>query len=297
MEKKLIVRIAGGLGNQLFEYANAYNMSKKLDYKLYIDDKSGFQESPPELHIAYKLNHFNLDTDIAPNRYLALKPLGYLKRKLRKKLDILKRKKSYIEEVRDKNKNTAFFPNYLSGSFSDILFVEGYFQSEKYFIDSKIDILKKFTLPKSIEKEINFDTNTIKNTNSVSISIRQNRYVYNKLKSEDFTKKTIEYVKRAANFFKQKINNPKFFLVSNDFSNLREYFNSDEFIFVNNNTNKIFTDFYSMTLCKHFIIGPTTFHWWAGYLSLYKDKICIRPPDDLNFSSNKDIYPISWKDI
>ena len=42
MEKKLIVRIAEGLGNQLFMYANAYALSKDLNYTLYIDDKSGF---------------------------------------------------------------------------------------------------------------------------------------------------------------------------------------------------------------------------------------------------------------
>ena len=42
MEKKLIVRIAEGLGNQLFMYANGYALSKDLNYVLYIDDKSGF---------------------------------------------------------------------------------------------------------------------------------------------------------------------------------------------------------------------------------------------------------------
>ena len=42
MDKKLIVRIAEGLGNQLFMYANAFSLSKDLDYELYVDDKSGF---------------------------------------------------------------------------------------------------------------------------------------------------------------------------------------------------------------------------------------------------------------
>ena len=42
MEKRLIVRISEGLGNQLFMYANAYTLSKTIDYKLYVDDQSGF---------------------------------------------------------------------------------------------------------------------------------------------------------------------------------------------------------------------------------------------------------------
>ena len=42
MKKKLIVRIAEGLGNQLFMYANAYALSKKLNYDLYLDNTSGY---------------------------------------------------------------------------------------------------------------------------------------------------------------------------------------------------------------------------------------------------------------
>ena len=42
MNKKIIVRIAEGLGNQMFMYANAMSLSKKFDYKLLIDDSSGY---------------------------------------------------------------------------------------------------------------------------------------------------------------------------------------------------------------------------------------------------------------
>ena len=42
MEKKLIVRIAEGLGNQLFMYANAYSIARDLGYDLLIDSKSGY---------------------------------------------------------------------------------------------------------------------------------------------------------------------------------------------------------------------------------------------------------------
>ena len=42
MKKKIIVEIAEGLGNQLFMYAHAYSMAKKLDYDLLIDNKSAY---------------------------------------------------------------------------------------------------------------------------------------------------------------------------------------------------------------------------------------------------------------
>ena len=44
MNKKLIVEVAEGLGNQIFMYAHAYSLSKELDYALFIDNKSGFSK-------------------------------------------------------------------------------------------------------------------------------------------------------------------------------------------------------------------------------------------------------------
>ena len=45
---------------------------------------------------------------------------------------------------------------------------------------------------------------------------------------------------------------------------------------------------------KHFIVGPTSFHWWGAWLNQNPDKICLRLPEDLNPSNNKDFWPESW---
>ena len=62
MEKKLIVRIAEGLGNQLFMYAHAYSLSKLINYKLYIDDESGFIKTKE--FRKYYLNNFKVSAEI-----------------------------------------------------------------------------------------------------------------------------------------------------------------------------------------------------------------------------------------
>ena len=69
MNKKLIVQIAEGLGNQIFMYAYAYSLSKKLDYALFIDNKSGYSKRKNLLrsHQKYMLNNFNLYANIADN--------------------------------------------------------------------------------------------------------------------------------------------------------------------------------------------------------------------------------------
>ena len=83
---------------------------------------------------------------------------------------------------------------------------------------------------------------------------------------------------------------------SNDFSGLREFYPSEKFIFVDENINKDPTyDLYLMSHCKHFILSPSTLHYWGAYLSHNKDKICIAPKNEFmksgyyGFSNNKDI--------
>ena len=66
MKKKLTIQIAEGLGNQLFMYAFAYSLSKKLNYDLYIDNKTGFSRNKNLLrnHQFYMLNNFNIIDNI-----------------------------------------------------------------------------------------------------------------------------------------------------------------------------------------------------------------------------------------
>ena len=140
------------------------------------------------------------------------------------------------------------------------------------------------------------------NNKIVSICVRQNRYserecnYNNKLsftKSNKFTHDTIQYIYRAISFCEKKIDNPIFYIWSNDFKNLKEYFNDDKFIFVENNYNKSITDFYLLNKCKNFIVGPTSFHWWPAWLNYEKENIIIRPKN-INPSNNLDFWPKSW---
>ena len=80
---------------------------------------------------------------------------------------------------------------------------------------------------------------------------------------------------------------------SNDFTNLREYFPENEFIFVDNKNNKSLTDFYLLTKCKNFIVGPTSFHWWPAWLNTSSNSLIIRPKN-INISNNRDFWPDSW---
>ena len=98
---------------------------------------------------------------------------------------------------------------------------------------------------------------------------------------------------------KNKISNPKFFIFSDNFNGLDKIFDKKLFIFVDEfYQDKSAEDFYLLKHCKHFIVGPTSFHWWAAWLCNYENKIILRPKcRTLNISSNIDFWPESWNKI
>lgn len=301
MNKKIIAKISEGLGNQLFMYANAYAISKKLNLHLNLDPYSGFYRHNLR---SYLLDNFNISSDIASPDWIFANNYRNFIKKIKIRLDYFKNKKSFLFEFKDKDKSTYYNPLDLQNT-NDIFYIDGNFESEKYFFNYRNELLNEFSLKNKNNYINNKFLDIINTENVVSISIRQNRYserIKNKnnlesiQKSEQFVKETVDYIYKSIEFVKTKIRNPKFLLWSNDFNNLQEYFPKNEFYYVENPNNKILNDFYLMTQCKNFIVGPSTFSWWGAWLSNKNDKICIRPKY-LNPSNNKDFWPQDWISI
>lgn len=303
MNNKIIVRIAEGLGNQIFMYANAYALSKKINYELLIDNESGYFKKKNIR--SYQLNNFQLDTKICDDKFKFNSNLKNLKRKFLIKLDFFKSKKRFLIEKRNKNKKTKF-EEFNYASFLNYFFLEGHYESEKYFIKYKEDLKNKIKLKDEILYKKNKYYDLIKNNSDiVSICIRQHRFsekISNesltsaKIKSDNFTKNTIDYVYRAINQIENKYKNMKYLVWSNDFTNLRNYFPSNKFSFVELTENKALTDFYLLLKCKNFIVGPTTFHWWPAWLNQTSASLIFRPKN-IEVSNNLNFWPDNWKAV
>ena len=305
MENKLVVRIAEGLGNQLFMYANAYSLSKNNNYKLYIDDTSGFIKT--KNFRKYYLDHFNITASIIDDKNKFDNFFSNIKRSFLKKVDLYNPKKNFLVEKKDDNKVTSFY-NINFENLSNKIFIEGHYESEKYFLNYKNDLINEFTLKNNSNYENNhyFDLIKKNSNNIVSICVRTNRFserIKNKYdadsidKSIKFTKDTIDYIYRAITLIQKKISNPIYLIWCNDFSDLRSYFPDEKkFIFVDNKFNKIFQDFFLFNYCNNFIVGPTSFHWWGAWLNNNPNKICLRPKN-LNPSNNVDFWPEDWISI
>ena len=301
MKKKIVAKISEGLGNQFFMYANAYSLSKKFNLDFYIDPYSGYFNKNIR---NYMLNNFNISSNIAPSDWIFSNHYTNLIKKLYMKLDYFKIDKSFLYENKTTNKTTNFNPIKIENTKSTF-YIDGNFESENYFIDARNDLLNEFSFINNTKYLSNDYIQNIRNENVVSLCIRQNRFSERKgkylnstsvEKSKNFVKDTIAYIKKAENLIESKITNPKYYLWSDNFNDLREYFPENKYIFVENSDNKILNDFFLLKNCKYFIVGPTTFHWWGAWLSNFDDKICIRPKN-LNPSNNTDFWPTSWLSI
>ena len=155
----------------------------------------------------------------------------------------------------------------------------------------------------------------LNNQNSVSICLRQNRFIegknsYNNIlntkNSLTFTDEQIIYINKAINYFKKTIDNPTFFLWSNDINNINLKLFSEKITLVNHNKNFCFNldkrclDLFLISNCNNHIVIPSSFNWWGAWLSQKKNKIILRPSDK-NFSlfrvNNKDLWPSDWIEI
>ena len=300
MKNKLIVRLSNNLGNQMFMYASAYVFAKKLDRDFFYDDETAYQSS--NLY-KYNLDIFKISSTKAPNNLKFLNKSGYIKRKFLKYFDNFYSSKMFYVEPRDRNKNTSFNDKILSGNFRDKLFVEGHFESEKYFNSHINEIKSEFSFKNYKSFENNQIFNSIKNSESVSICIRQNRFSERKraITSKDdensliFTKDQVKYIEKSINLIKSKVTNPKFFLWSNDLKGLNNYFPDNQFTSVS--TNKVDYDLFLMSQSKHSIVIPSSFNWWGAWLGKSSKSIVIRPSNDhfSNFNvNNKDFWPNDW---
>jgi hypothetical protein len=308
MKKNLILRLSNEIGNQMFMYASGYSFSKQLNRIFYIDNETAFKLK--KNISSYGLDEFNINSKIAPTDLKFLYVKGYLKRKFFQKIDKFKNKKSFYIEHKNNKKITFFNDKFLDRNYDKDLYIEGHFESEKYFYDYRNEIINQFDFKFKDYYSKNSFYNEIVNSNSISICIRQNRFSekLRKINAEDLKKsenykiEQITYIKKAINFIKQKVSNPKFFVWSNYTDNLDEFFSSKDFTIIKNyqkleKGRKQMLDLFLMSQCKHFIVIPSSFNWWGAYLSKNKDKIIIRP-DDNNFkdfkTNNLDFWPSDW---
>lgn len=287
----IIVRLFGGLGNQLFQYAAGRRIAHTNNTALKLDI-SWFEK---ESNRKYKLNKFNIIGDVASNQEIAkLKKLG------NNLVDITSRSvewlKPYYKRTLIKERFYHFDSHILDvGSNA---YLDGYWQSERYFNDIPDIIRREFTLKTGIDNVNKPNYRLITSMNSVSIHVRRGDYVSDKKVNEFHGICSIEYYHKAIEQITKVISEPSFFVFSDDPTWVKDNLNIPypTTVITNNGIDNDYEDLRLMSLCKHHIIANSSFSWWGAWLSTDREKIVIAPSKWFNNTDMDtcDLIPNSW---
>ena len=286
----IIVRVTGGLGNQMFQYAMYKSLEKKG--KLVKLDSKSFYETKKE-HNGYELERI---FDIKPNKPTKedlekfdennISTLFKIKRKLFGDKKFVYDTKEYVF-----NKDVYKLKN---------SYLNGYWQSIKYFEGIENDIKKDFRFKNQLDNKNLEILNEIENSNSISIHIRRGDYMSPENYNMYGCIATPTYYKKAIKVIEEKVENPTFFVFSNDMDWVKKniQINSRVFYIDINSGNGSYKDMQLMSNCKHNIIANSSFSWWGAWLNENKNKIVIAPKKWINRedvdSDKRELFCEGW---
>ena len=288
----IITKLIGGLGNQLFQYAVARHLAEIHRAVLKIDI-SGFETY--KLH-KYSLWPFNIQENFAsPEELTALRvrKQGIVERVIR--LVLPRPPKPAPTYIREK-KLFHFDPDILN--LPDSVYLDGSWQSEKYFVDIEAVIRQEFTVrtpQRGKDKEL---AELIASCESVSLHIRRGDYVSNFHTAQILGTCDLDYYFRCVECLTQTVKHPHFFIFSDEpewaRDNLKLSYPTTPV--AHNKADKNYEDLRLMSQCKHHIIANSSFSWWGAWLGQYPEKRVFAPRYWVksNAYSVRDLIPDEW---
>ena len=280
----IIIRVIGGLGNQLFQYAAARCLSELRNTEVKLD-VTGFQN--------YQLRNFDLNALHTQITIAGTHEIDLLKAK-----GTFQRIQSYLTPY---NKRTFYKQPYfhfdphfyrLSGN----VYLQGFFQSERYFQPFQPIIRREFRFKEEILKDVKTFGKYLSTQPSVAIHIRRGDYKDEKtLRYHGIL--SFDYYQRAIALIQQKLPTPHFFIFSDDGAWVKENLQLENSSIVSGVYSKNhFEDLYLMSKCQHNIIANSSFSWWGAWLNNNPDKIVIAPKQWFNEGpqDTQDLCPPDW---
>ena len=256
----VIVRISGGVGNQLFQYAAGYQLAHKLNTELKLD-VSWFENNNS---VPYALEQFNIVGKIAtPEEIEPLKKVC---------MDT-----GLGKEGRDPIQRVLNYP--------DNIYLDGDWWSERYFPDIRDSLLKELTIKNSLSPSAELWKQKILSAEcAVSLHIHHGNFLYNPVTNSKpwFHVPPIDYYYNCINTLKQVYKNLTVFVFSDNLQWVKENLHLDvptEFVEyqpedkrADNISKRDVEELHLMSICKHNINPRSALSWWGAYLNQNPDK-------------------------
>lgn len=252
----ITVRLLGGMGNQMFQYACGLAQAKRLNTILQLDiSLLGGKRK-------YVLDQWNIFEPIV----------------------------SGVAPTVFEPGNMMYDQN-LMNQIKDGDCLQGYWQSEKHF-EGVEDLLRRAFIPKSYSSQP-ISYSILSETHAASVHVRRDDYLLPP--HRDFHGLLgMEYYSLAMNYIREKVPNPKFFIFSEDFDWVKAYFQGSDIEIIEPGQEA--EDIFLMSLCTHAIIANSSFSWWGSWLRKCDYGIVIAPREWFKDSqaSYRDLVPERW---
>jgi hypothetical protein len=291
----IIVRLDGGLGNQLFQYAAGRRLAYRHKTELKLDITT-FHTG--HSNRKYELFHYNISGVVAPAsdvaRFVNRSPGFFYGAVEQCRAALHLSKKGLIRES-----HFHFDPEVLA--LPDNLYMWGYWQSERYFEDIRPIILKEFTLCKPAAGQNADLLEEIGTTNAVGLHVRRADYARNPHVHNVHGTCDREYYEEAISRVLRAVQTPHFYIFSDEpewaRANLR--LEHPATYVSHNGPDDAVEDLRLMSACQHFIIANSSFSWWAAWLSQNQARLVCAPSRWFNDRSldTRDLLPQAWQRI
>jgi hypothetical protein len=288
----IVAKLIGGLGNQMFQYAagralaHRYQVPLKLDKSFLEKDAAG----------AYTQRHFELGIfNLQPEFVTNLERDAYLKNANNKLYRELYRRVPFFFTRKYIAENTsAYMPNFTK--WGPDAYLDGFWQSEKYFSEIKDTLRKEFTFKDEIDRVNAPLAERMSNENSISLHVRRADYVNDSTINHTHGTCSKEYYLHALELLSKTVSNAELFVFSDDVNWCRENFSFKiPATFIDHNQGKqSFADMRLMSCCRYNIIANSSFSWWGAWLNNYPGKKVIAPKKWFRSKAAPDIYPDDW---
>lgn len=271
----IIVRLMGGLGNQLQQYAlyrklGILGKEARLDTSWFADKVQEKMQAPRPLELD-RFEGLSIKTAAAEEVRSLLgrrceEPAGLWEKVKRKISPALV---SVFEETQ------MYHPEVFGW---DNKYLIGYWACEAYYADILETLRSEIRFPVSHDPRNAEMVEEMEQTQSVSIHIRRGDYL-DAANIEMFGNICTEcYYERAVSYLKEKADNPVFYVFSDDSDYVRAKYQGKEYRIIDwNQGEDSLYDMMLMSHCRHNICANSTFSFWGARLNGHAGKIMIRP--------------------